>query len=48
LKPKRAKRLPRFAQQLNGLLNAIESADRTPPSQVIAEYQQVLQKLKHR
>ena len=35
-----------IARQLNGLLNAIESADRTPPSQVIAGYQDALKKLK--
>ncbi len=34
-----------LAHQLNGLLNAIESADRTPPAQVIAAYQQIVKKL---
>jgi hypothetical protein len=34
-----------IAQSLNGLLNAIESADRTPPSQVVSAYQEIMQKL---
>ena len=34
-----------IARTLNGLLNAIESADRTPTSQVIAAYQEASQKL---
>jgi hypothetical protein len=34
-----------LARVLGGLLNAVESADRMPPSQVIAVYQETLQKL---
>jgi photosystem II stability/assembly factor-like uncharacterized protein len=46
IEAEKSKAAAALAQQLNGLLNAIESADRTPPSQVIAEYEQVLEKLK--
>ena len=35
-----------LARQLNGLLNAIESADRRPPAQVIAAYEETVKKLK--
>ncbi len=34
-----------LARSLNGLLNALESADRTPPAQVISAYREVDQKL---
>jgi hypothetical protein len=34
-----------LTRQLNGILRSIESADRTPPSQVIAAYQEILKKL---
>ncbi len=37
--------LQSLARSLNGILAALESADRTPPSQVIAAYQEVAQKL---
>ncbi len=37
--------LQSLARSLNGILAALESADRTPPAQVIAAYQDVAQKL---
>jgi hypothetical protein len=37
--------LQSLARSLNGILSALESADRTPPSQVIAAYQDVAQRL---
>jgi photosystem II stability/assembly factor-like uncharacterized protein len=37
--------LQSLARSLNGILGALESADRTPPSQVIAAYQDIAQKL---
>ena len=37
--------LQSLARQLNALLGAVESADRTPPAQVLAAYQDVTQKL---
>jgi hypothetical protein len=37
--------LQALARQLNAVLAALESADRTPPSQVIAAYQDLAQKL---
>jgi hypothetical protein len=37
--------LQSLARSLNGVLAALESADRTPPSQVIAAYQDIAQKL---
>jgi hypothetical protein len=37
--------LQSLARSLNGILGALESADRTPPSQVLAAYQDIAQKL---
>ena len=37
--------LQSLARSLNGILSALESADRTPPSQVIAAYQEVAERL---
>ena len=34
-----------LSRSLSGLLSALESADRTPPSQVIAAYRETMQKL---
>jgi len=38
-------RIQPLASALNGLLNAIESADRTPPAQVLSAYRETMQKL---
>ena len=42
---KRAAEIQTLAQSLNGILNAIESADRTPPAQVLSAYHDTIQKL---
>jgi hypothetical protein len=44
-KPANAAALQSLARLLNGLLNALESADRMPTAQAISAYQETLQKL---